>query len=98
MGMRYVVSVENIFNKKKSFCYASSSLNACKDYISRKHRGCKLATRSTDKENDPSVIEKYVHVFNKTMNKRVILIIRILHVELSDNYEEEYLNESTQEV
>lgn len=83
--MRYVVSVENILNRKKTYVFASSSVRDCRDYVHRKHRGCKLATRESDKEDDKSLIEKYVHVFNKTMHSKVIFMIRINRVELPDD-------------
>ena len=85
MGLRYVVSVENLTTKKKTFCYASSKIEDCRDFVFRKHRGCKLTTRSTDKENDDSLIEKYVHVFDKSKTSRAIMIIRIRQVFLNDD-------------
>ena len=87
--MRYVVTVENMLKPtKRKYCYASHSLDKCREYVSRKHRGCRLMTRASDKENDPSLIEKYVHVFNRTMTSKIIMIIRILYIELHD-YEED---------
>ena len=91
--MRYVVTVENMLKPtKRVYCYASHSLAKCRDYVSRKHRGCRLMTRSTDKENDPTLVEKYIHVFSRTLREKIILIIRILYIEL-DDYEEEILHE-----
>ncbi len=93
---RYVVTIENLMTKKKTYAFASSDLEECRNYILRKHRGCKLARRMSDRESDESLVEKYVHVFNKTMSYKVILMIRINRIVLND-YEEDMSNESTQE-
>lgn len=93
--MRYVVSVENLATKKKTFSFASSNLEDCRKFVFRKHRGCRLMTRSSDKESDCSLIEKYVHVFNKTNTIKTIMIIRIHLVALSNDYEEENEHETT---
>jgi len=74
--MRYVVSVDQL-GKKRKYVYASSSLDKCRDYVQRKHRGCRLMTRKTDAENDVHLVEKYVQIFNRTLHEKIIIIIRI---------------------
>ena len=46
---RYVVTIENLMTKKKTYAFASSDLEECRNYILRKHRGCKLARRISDR-------------------------------------------------
>lgn len=85
--MRYVVSVDQL-GKKRKYVYASSSLDDCRDYVHRKHRGCRLMTRKTDAENDVHLVEKYVQLFNRTLHEKIIIIIRIRICVLDDEIKE----------
>ena len=89
---KYVVSVDQP-SKKRMYVFASSSLEKCRDYIQRKYRGCRLMTRSTDKENDEYLIEKYVQVFKRTMYDKILIIIRINVVYIDDEIKEEFVHE-----
>ena len=85
--MRYVVTTEQLGGRKR-YVYASSSLEKCRDYISRKYRNCRLMTRKTDKEDDESLVEKYVQVFKRTSTQKTIIIIRIMKIYLDDELKE----------
>lgn len=88
MEKKYVVSVDQL-GKKRKYVFASSSLNECRDYVSRKYRGCRLMTRKTDAESDEYLIEKYVQVFKRTLNDKILIIIRIKEFYLDDEIKEE---------
>ena len=55
-------------------------------------------TRSTDKENDEYLIEKYVQVFKRTMYDKILIIIRIKVVYIDDEIKEVIENDRDRRV